>query len=160
MSLFVSVPTLSISFAVYGTLKESFLEPGTSSLLRVEGNRIDPITGRPIASLSSLATLMIGASSGICSSMLMFPFDLLRRRLQVRGLNEHDSKSKKSSPRVSATGRVIHEVKEIIRIEGVRGFYRGIVPEILKATPMVAVTFSSYDLMKGFLENISARGSR
>jgi hypothetical protein len=43
--------------------------------------------------------------------------------------------------------------QEILRIEGVRGLYRGILPELLKVIPMVSVTFSVYELAMDRLKN-------
>lgn len=61
--------------------------------------------------------------------------------------NQHfvaNSGSTKVSP-------ALFEVREILRTEGFRGFYRGIAPEILKVTPMVAGTFSVYELLRRYM---------
>lgn len=43
------------------------------------------------------------------------------------------------------------EAKTLFQREGIRGFYRGLAPELLKVTPMVGFTFGTYEAMKEFL---------
>jgi hypothetical protein len=64
-----------------------------------------------------------------------------RRRLQVRGL--HTSPSDIHGPWA--------EAQSMFKREGIRGFYRGLTPELLKVTPMVGVTFGTYAKMKQLL---------
>ena len=45
------------------------------------------------------------------------------------------------------------EIMRILRSEGIRGLYRGLLPEVLKVTPMVAITFCIYELVLGYLPN-------
>ena len=140
MSLLVSVPNLAVGFSAYGTLKEHALSPAGSSWMKVE--KTDPSLGTVTACLTPLASMAIGASSGVLSSMIVFPADVVRRRLQVRGLTTGTGQ-----PRSLAA----YEIRDIMRSDGLRGFYRGIAPELLKVTPMVAVTFSVYELLRGSL---------
>ena len=59
------------------------------------------------------------------TSVLLYPADVIRRRMQVDCPH---------SPLMSARAHVV----QILRSEGVRGFYRGILPEMLKVAPMVS----------------------
>jgi hypothetical protein len=84
-----------------------------------------------------LDSMICGATSGICSSLITYPIDVVRRRLQVRGLHHpHDSRGP------------YEEVASILRKDGIRGLYRGLVPELLKVCPHVGVTFGTYEFLK------------
>jgi len=40
---------------------------------------------------------------------------------------------------------------QIIRYEGLRGLYRGILPEYYKVVPSVGLVFMTYEILKSFL---------
>lgn len=127
-TLMVAVPNLAISYCIYGTMKEvlftlKFPDRDVHAALEEEPHFFD--------------SLVCGATSGICSSLITYPADVLRRRLQVRGLQKPGE----------AYGPWA-ELKGILKHEGPRGLYRGLTPEILKVVPMVATTFTTYELLK------------
>lgn len=74
-----------------------------------------------------------------------FPLDLVRRRMQLEGAGGRD--------RVYKTG-LLGAFKHIIRNEGLRGLYRGILPEYYKVVPSVAIVFVTYEKLKQLLSNI------
>jgi hypothetical protein len=41
-----------------------------------------------------------------------------------------------------------HAVEEIYRKEGIRGFYRGIVPTLFRAVPSCGITFTLYEIIQ------------
>lgn len=47
-------------------------------------------------------------------------------------------------------------IATIVRREGVRGLYRGIIPNLLKASPAQAVSFGSYELTKDLIDRFRA----
>jgi len=156
ISLWVTIPTFGISFCVYGTVKERILHfnaatPFPFSLLK------DHTTGH----LSPYGSMCSGALSGLTSSMLLFPADVVRRRMQVAGLlnaQTTDAAPSSSSSHVNLNrlpgGRsgALAEMYSMVRTEGVRGLYRGILPEILKITPMVSITFCVYEWVLDLIE--------
>jgi hypothetical protein len=107
--------------------------------------------------------------AGIISTVFTFPADLVRRQLQVQGFNFQSKASAISADSVplaqSKTG-FFQIALNIYRSSGMRGFYRGFFPEILKVrnihdftcitthhnlsylqiTPMVGITFSTFEL--------------
>jgi solute carrier family 25 phosphate transporter 23/24/25/41 len=149
ISLGVTIPTFGISFCVYGTVKEKLLSLPDSSYNIFK----DPITGH----LSTYGSMFSGALSGIASSLLLFPMDSIRRRMQVEKILCHgpDSNSKSNSKHVRAStkssGGAIAEVVRVLKGDGIRGLYRGIVPELLKVTPMVSITFCIYEFIYNLL---------
>jgi len=134
VSLVVSVPNLAIGFSVYGSMKEKLIE---SLPFAPEGLFVVKDT----LSLTQLGSMLSGAAAGISSSLITFPADVVRRRMQVMGLS--------SSPIKTSAAE---EALRIWRAEGVGGLYRGIVPEILKVAPMVGVTFCAYEFVLRHLE--------
>lgn len=170
ISLGVCIPNLAVSFSAYGTIKDKLLHLETELFRNEEED-----------GLNILGSLTSGALSGITSSLLIFPADLIRRRMQVRGLLQTEKKyfnrlqnvtmnnvlvtnvsttssinqeikaNIASSEAHHASVKFIDEVLELWRKEGIRGFYRGITPELLKVTPAVGITFCVYEVVLRFL---------
>lgn len=131
-TLMVAVPNFSISWVVYGSLKEYALEDELFYNLR----RVDTETGEH--KLGFLLTLGCGAASGTLSTLVTFPFDTVRRRMQIQG--QH------FAPEERLTG--IQMIRSLLKKDGVKGFYRGLTPEVLKVVPMVGTMFTVYELLK------------
>lgn len=68
-----------------------------------------------------------------------FPLDLVRRRMQVEGAG--------GRARVYKTG-LMGTFKLIFKTEGIRGLYRGLLPEYYKVVPGVGITFMIYETLK------------
>eukprot|EP01041_Mallomonas_annulata_P000780 gene780-1503_t len=133
ISLAVSVPSLAISYAAYGTLKDLLIKFKIPVLLNTHQEE-KVLKSGPHTSLSALGALCCGSLSGITASLLTFPADVLRRRMQVQGLFLHMNKTYRMAiPSKNMQHRnVLQEIKFIMKIEGINGFYRGILPELLK----------------------------
>ena len=80
-TLFVAVPNFAISYTVYGTLKEYVLDDDLFYNLR----KINSESGEH--SLGWSLTLLCGAASGSMSAFITFPFDTIRRRMQIQALH-------------------------------------------------------------------------
>ncbi|XP_043698644.1 mitochondrial substrate carrier family protein B-like [Telopea speciosissima] len=118
-------PSIAISFSGYETLRSSWQ------------------SRRPQDS-TVLVSLACGSLSGIASSTATFPLDLVRRRMQLEGAA--------GQARVYKTG-LLGTYKHIIRTEGLRGFYRGILPEYYKVVPSVVIVFMTYETLKMLLSD-------
>jgi len=94
-----------------------------------------------------LHKFIAGGSSGAMSSCLIFPADLLRRQMQMVGLGG----------RKAVYGGALDAVRSVYRtgqarnpqsssptrvLLGMREFFRGLVPELLKVTPYNAIMFA------------------
>lgn len=73
-----------------------------------------------------------------------FPLDLVRRRMQLEGVA--------GRARVYKSG-IVGTFGHIIRSEGFRGLYRGIMPEYYKVVPSVGIVFMTYEILKKLLSN-------
>mmetsp|Transcript_24540 Transcript_24540/g.22295 ORF Transcript_24540/g.22295 Transcript_24540/m.22295 type:complete len:351 (+) Transcript_24540:38-1090(+) len=131
VSLSVCMPSLAVGFAAYGSMKEILLSTNNNLFIQDDSKR-----------LTILGAMISGATSGILSSFLVYPADLVRRRMQVRGIVAGQKKP-----------MLFQEITGIYKAQGVRGFYRGIVPELLKVTPTVGITFCVYEFVLGILDS-------
>ncbi|GMY12138.1 folate transporter 1, chloroplastic-like isoform X2 [Fagus crenata] len=85
--------------------------------------------------LNSVDYAVLGASSKIAAVLLTYPFQVVRARLQQRPSSD-------GIPRYMDSW---HVVKETARFEGIRGFYKGITPNLLKNVPAASITFIVYE---------------
>ncbi|GFY93228.1 mitochondrial substrate carrier family protein [Actinidia rufa] len=116
-------PSIAISFSVYEALRSYW-----------HAQRPDDST--------VVVSLACGSLSGIASSTATFPLDLVRRRKQLEGVA--------GQARVYQTS-LLGTFKHIMRTEGLRGFYRGILPEYYKVVPGVGIVFMTYETLKKLL---------
>jgi len=118
------VPYLTLSLATYDLLKPE-------------------IFNSDINEAESLLTLIIsclgvGTVAGMSAQILTYPLDTVRRRMQLNGGHGLEKAYKNS----------FDCIKKITITEGFRGFYRGIIPNLVKIPPAAAIQFSMYDLFK------------
>eukprot|EP00957_Ditylum_brightwellii_P116857 8913967-Ditylum_brightwellii.AAC.1 len=130
-TLLVAVPNFAISYTIYGTLKEYALDDDLFYNMR----RVDEEGEKR---LGFRLTLMCGAASGSLSTLITFPFDTIRRRMQIQGIH--------FAPHERLSGR--QQIKNLFQNEGLRGIYRGLTPELLKVVPMVGTMFMVYEFLK------------
>lgn len=109
------IPYAGTSFLTWGFLRSHFISshPGAR-------NKPTP-----------LADLAIGAFSGALSQTVSYPFEVVRRRMQVGGLT-----------RPGQWLRVDETVRAVWRAGGWRGFFVGLSIGYLKIVPMNAVSFA------------------
>ncbi|CAA7406382.1 unnamed protein product [Spirodela intermedia] len=121
-------PSIAISFSVYEKLR---------SVWQLE---------RPSDNVA-LVSLACGSLSGIASSTVTFPLDLVRRRMQLEGVA--------GRARVYDKG-LFAAFRDIVQSEGLRGLYRGILPEYYKVVPSVGIVFLTYESLKSFLAGVAS----
>ncbi|KAH9613090.1 hypothetical protein KSS87_001478 [Heliosperma pusillum] len=115
-------PSIAISFSVYESLRTYW-----------QAKRPNDST--------MMVSLTCGSLSGIASSTATFPLDLVRRRMQLEGAA--------GQARVYKSG--LSAFGHIFRMEGLRGLYRGILPEYYKVVPGVGIAFMTYETLKSLL---------
>lgn len=131
-TLLVAVPNFAISYTVYGTLKEYTLDDDLFYNLR----RLDADSGEP--KLGFLLTVGCGALSGILATLVTFPMDTIRRRMQIQSLHVPPDQRLTS----------YQQLHRLVTREGLTSLYRGLTPEILKVIPMVGTMFTVYEFAK------------
>ncbi|KAG6900733.1 hypothetical protein C0993_003759 [Termitomyces sp. T159_Od127] len=119
------VPYAGVSFLCWGFLRSRFLPP-------------DQTGHRPPTPIADLA---IGAVSGLIAQTASYPFEIVRRRMQVGGLTRPDRWL-----------RLGETIAAIWNSGGWRGFYIGLSIGYLKVVPMTAVSFTVWQGGKRLLD--------
>jgi solute carrier family 25 carnitine/acylcarnitine transporter 20/29 len=86
---------------------------------------VDPVTGLPSGQLSLSAITCAGAAAGVAMWIPVFPIDTVKSRLQTM----------EGKPTVSGV------VKGLYRAGGLKAFFPGFTPAIMRAIPANAATF-------------------
>ncbi|PIA13521.1 mitochondrial RNA splicing protein [Coemansia reversa NRRL 1564] len=89
--------------------------------------------------------LIAGAAAGIMEHSVMYPFDIVKTRMQVVG--------SPSSVMYSGVGQAL---KVISTTEGMRSLWRGVMSVVLGAGPAHAVYFATYEQTKSILSGNQA----
>lgn len=85
--------------------------------------------------------LACGGIAGACGQTAAYPMDVLRRRFQLSVL-------KTGSGATNGYTSTIGGLRTIVREEGARGLYKGIVPNLIKVVPSIAIMFTTNELLK------------
>ena len=79
--------------------------------------------------------------AGAFAQTITYPLDVLRRRMQVTGMDRMGYKY----------NNTWHAVQCVMAEEGIRGFYKGMIPNYLKVAPAIGVSFVTYEACKDLL---------
>ncbi|KAH7149737.1 solute carrier family 25 member 42 [Dactylonectria estremocensis] len=90
---------------------------------------------------SATRKLLAGAISGAVAQTCTYPFDVLRRRFQINTMSGMGYQYKS----------VADAIRVIVAHEGVKGLYKGIVPNLLKVAPSMASSWLSFEMTRDFL---------
>ncbi|XP_032900282.1 mitochondrial thiamine pyrophosphate carrier [Amblyraja radiata] len=109
------------------------------------------------ASISSgnVHNLVCGSCAGIISKTLTYPLDLLKKRMQVDGFQ----KARISFGQVQTYKGFLDCVFQVARGEGLRGFYKGLSPSMLKAAFSTGLIFFWYELFCNILNDHKQRAN-
>ncbi|KAF4592188.1 hypothetical protein GQ602_002487 [Ophiocordyceps camponoti-floridani] len=90
---------------------------------------------------NAVRKLLAGAVSGAVAQTCTYPFDVLRRRFQINTMSGMGYQYKS----------ITDAIRVIVRHEGIRGLYKGIVPNLLKVAPSMASSWLSFEMTRDFL---------
>ncbi|KAK0644404.1 mitochondrial carrier domain-containing protein [Cercophora newfieldiana] len=93
---------------------------------------------------SAVRKLAAGAISGAVAQTCTYPFDVLRRRFQINTMSGMGYQYK-SLP---------DAIRVIVTQEGIKGLYKGIVPNLLKVAPSMASSWLSFEICRDFLVSL------
>ncbi|KAI1096944.1 mitochondrial carrier [Rostrohypoxylon terebratum] len=127
----------AVQFAVYDPLKRLYFSR------RARAPSPDPRGYQPSSSegqrISNEATVAISSVAKLVAGAVTYPYQVIRSRLQ-----NYDADARFGRGIRGVVGRTWKE-------EGWRGFYRGIVPGVVRVLPATWVTFLVYENMKFYL---------
>ncbi|XP_010444458.1 PREDICTED: probable mitochondrial adenine nucleotide transporter BTL3 isoform X1 [Camelina sativa] len=146
-SLVSMAPSGAVFYGVYDILKSAYLHTreGKKRLehMKQEGEELNAFDQ---LELGPMRTLLYGAIAGACSEAATYPFEVVRRRLQMQ------SHAKK----LSAVATCV----KIIEQGGVPALYAGLIPSLLQVLPSAAISYFVYEFMKVVLKVESAQGNK
>jgi solute carrier family 25 phosphate transporter 23/24/25/41 len=115
-------PFIAVNFAAFDTLK-SFVF-GDKKMSKKELQQRNPFI-----------ILGLGATSGIIAQTVCYPLDTVRRRMQLMNRTYTST---------------INAFYTIGKVEGIKGFYRGMIPNAMKVVPNNALRFATYEVLKSY----------
>lgn len=113
----------SVQFAVYEPAKRIY-----------SARRADPD-----APIPTEATMLLSSAAKLVAGAVTYPYQVLRSRLQNYQADDQFGRGFRGV------------VRKTWREEGVRGFYRGLVPGVIRVMPATWVTFLVYENVKYYL---------
>ena len=141
-AMFHGLDAALIRQILYGSLRFGFYPPLKSSIFFYMGD--ERLAGRLLAGL-----LAGGISSGLCN-----PTDLIKIRMQGQGqakIIKTDDSPKTSIKKASQSLKyrnAYQAFSSILKDEGIKGFYKGVIPTMLRASVLAAAELATYDVLK------------
>ncbi|KAF2284042.1 hypothetical protein GH714_018455 [Hevea brasiliensis] len=125
----------AVFYGVYDILKSAYLHSpeGKKRIqnLKQEGQELNALEQ---LELGPLRTLLYGAIAGCCSEAATYPFEVVRRHLQMQ---------------VRATKmNALATCVKIVEQGGVPALYAGLIPSLLQVLPSAAISYFVYEFMK------------
>ena len=121
------MPSFATYFLVYESLQQNFFEKNNKDDICKEESKI--------IERNIFGTIMSGALAGIAGWTVAIPADVIKNRHQVN----------------SGSKSAIQNAKDLFKVKGIRGFFLGAGPILLRAGPANAAAFLGYESAISFL---------
>ncbi|XP_058096804.1 probable mitochondrial adenine nucleotide transporter BTL3 [Magnolia sinica] len=132
-SIISMAPSGAVFYGVYDILKSAYLHSpeGKKRILDQQGQELNALDQ---LELGPLRTLLYGAVAGACAEAATYPFEVVRRQLQMQ---------------VQATRmNAFATCAKILERGGVPALYAGLIPSLLQVLPSAAISYFVYEFMK------------
>lgn len=134
-SILSVAPSGAVFYGVYDILKSAYLRsPEGKERIEKMKQRCEDLNALAQLELGPVRTLLHGAISGACAEASTYPFEVVRRRLQLQGKS-----NKLNTLRTFVT---------IIENGGLPALYTGLLPSLLQVLPSAAISYFVYEFMK------------
>ncbi|KAL0432702.1 UNVERIFIED_CONTAM: putative mitochondrial adenine nucleotide transporter BTL3 [Sesamum latifolium] len=134
-SILSMAPSGAVFYGVYDMLKSAYLHsPEGRKRIQNLKQQDQELNALEQLELGPMRTLLHGAIAGACAEAATYPFEVLRRQLQLQ-----DGASK-----LSALATCV----KIVERGGVPALYAGLIPSLLQVLPSASISFFVYEFMK------------
>ena len=120
------LPSIGVYFTVYKLLRE----------------HVDRALG---GGWETTSTIVSGGVAGCCSWFVVYPLDVIKTNIQVNGFVSTGAAGGAAS---DGGGGIFSTGSLIYRRQGLRGFFRGLGPTMMRAFPVNGITFLMYEKLK------------
>lgn len=93
------------------------------------------------------SSLFAGSLAGLCAKTIIYPFDLVKKRLQIQGF----AHARQQFGEHFTCKGLVDCLQRVYRSEGPKGFFKGLSPSLIKAVCTTALHFSCYEMICNFI---------
>ena len=152
-AIIAMTPNGAVYYTVYDRLKTRRLDAlcaereakeKAKALRSKEGRKVSP---KPVR-VEQGYMMLFGAMAGAAAEFSTYPFEVIRRRMQLQGGQGTMSQvvGRRALRRMTATVRII------TKNHGLRGLYIGCLPSVAQVLPSAALGYYSYEMFKIWLD--------
>ncbi|KAJ6825318.1 putative mitochondrial adenine nucleotide transporter BTL3 [Iris pallida] len=135
-SIISMAPSGAVFYGVYDILKAAYLRTpeGMKRISQINQQEGQELNALDQLELGPTRTLLYGAIAGACAEAATYPFEVIRRQLQMQV----------QATRMNAFATTM----KIIEHGGVPALYAGLIPSLLQVLPSAAISYFVYEFMK------------
>ncbi|KAK4783343.1 hypothetical protein SAY86_007717 [Trapa natans] len=134
-SVVATAPSGAVFYGVYDILKSAYLNTSEGrERLKHMKQEVEQLNVMEQLELGPIRTLLCGAIAGACAEVTTYPFEVVKRQLQMQ------VRSSKLGP--------IAMCMKIVDQGGVPALYAGLFPSLLQVLPSAAISYFMYEFMK------------
>lgn len=134
-SILSMAPSSAVFYGVYDILKSAYLNsPEGKRRIEYMKQQGEDLNILEQLELGPLRTLLHGAIAGACAEVATYPFEVVRRQLQLQV----------RANKLSALATCLR----IVENGGVSALYAGLIPSLLQVLPSAAISYFVYEFMK------------
>ncbi|XAR48560.1 hypothetical protein NMG60_11031417 [Bertholletia excelsa] len=134
-SIISMAPSGAVFYGIYDILKSAYLHsPGGQKRIQNLKQQGKELNALEQLELGPIRTLLHGAMAGACAEAATYPFEVVRRQLQLQG----------KASKLDALATAI----KIVEQGGIPALYAGLFPSLLQVLPSAATSYFVYEFMK------------
>ncbi|XP_059308104.1 probable mitochondrial adenine nucleotide transporter BTL3 [Lycium ferocissimum] len=134
-SIISMAPSGAVFYGVYDILKSAYLHsPEGRKRLEKMKQQGEQLNALDQLELGTVRTLVYGAIAGACAEAATYPFEVVRRQLQLQ-------------VRATKMSTLATSLK-IVEQGGIPALYAGLTPSLLQVLPSAAISYFVYEFMK------------
>ncbi|KAL5779700.1 hypothetical protein ACOSQ2_010437 [Xanthoceras sorbifolium] len=134
-SILSMAPSGAVFYGVYDILKSAYLHsPEGMKRIQKMNQQGHELTAFDQLELGPIRTLLYGAVAGACAEAATYPFEVVRRQLQLQV----------QATKLSAMATFVRIVEQ----GGIPALYAGLIPSLLQVLPSAAISYFVYECMK------------